>query len=313
MDLKAPGIVVKSPEASFSLEGLEASSNVHLEFGALSVGKLQLGIEHLAIDAPAKDFKLNSQNLTLQSSTSVSGDFLNGQGAFTADSLDTGKFAATQLVMDVRLDHIHGPSLASLTKDMRAAQAEQIDATLKSGPADAPTLEQQQQQTTQKVAAALQTYGPQILGHEPVIEFPHIGCKTPDGDVMLSIKLAVPGITPADMSAGVNALMTVVPKYLQATLNARIDTTLLEKLMQQSATDPDKVNAFKAQLQQLQNQGYVKADGNALTTQVTFIGGQLKVNGLPFVPPMQQPPQQQGKVPPGRRPLPGPSPRRVPH
>ncbi len=38
----------------------------------------------------------------------------------------------------------------------------------------------------------------------------------------------------------------------------------------------------------LQRQGYLKLDGKALTTHLTFLGGQLKVNDLPFPP---RPPQ----------------------
>jgi uncharacterized protein YdgA (DUF945 family) len=39
-----------------------------------------------------------------------------------------------------------------------------------------------------------------------------------------------------------------------------------------------------AQLQALQKQGYLKLDGKALTTHLTYLGGQFKVNDLPFPP-----------------------------
>src|SRR5581483_10338640 len=159
------------PKANFSIEGLKASADVHPAFEQLSVGKMQFSIGRLAADAPEKDFKLNSQNLAIQGSSSVSGEFMNSTATFSVDSLDSGKFTATQLVLEAHMDHLHGPSLASLTKATRDAQAEQAKAALKVAPGDAAALAQQQQQTGLKIADAFQTYGLQLLGHEPVIDF----------------------------------------------------------------------------------------------------------------------------------------------
>ena len=312
--LTSPGLLMAGPAAKFSLEDLKVSSDSHPAFEDLTVGKGQFSLAHLAIEAAEKDFKLDSRNLTFQVESTVAGDFVNTGGTIAIDSLDVPKFSATQLVWEVRMDHIHGASLASLTKEMRAAQSEQMRAALQSGPGDAAALAQQQVQTTQKVATAFQTYGLQILGHEPVIDMPHVGFKTPDGDLMLSVKLAAPGITPADVSSGdPRALAAIVPKFLQASINIRVDSALFDKLLQQSVTDSDKSDTIKARMQQWQTQGYVKVDGKALTTQVTFMKGQLQVNGLPFAPMMAPPPPPAppaGKAP-GRKP--GSVPRRNPH
>jgi len=297
----APGLIVTSPKGNVSIEDLKVSTDVHLAFDELAIGKARFSLGQLAIDAPTPVFKLDSRNLTLQADSSVNGDFVNTGGTLSVDSLEVPKFAATQLVWEVRMDHFHGPSLASLTKEMRAAQSEQVQAALKSGPNDAAALAQQQMQTTQKIATAFQTYGLQILAHDPVIEMPHIGFKTPDGDLMLSLKLEAPGLTPADVSGDPKALVAVLPQHLQATVNARIDSALLEKLLGQILPDSDKSNPVKARLQQAQDQGYIKVDGKTLTTQVTFMGGQLKINGLPFAPLMAPPPPQAA---PGKKPSP---------
>ena len=309
VELTTPGLMVTSPKGNFSIEDLKASTDGHLAFDELTVGKGSFSLGHLAIDAPTPVFKLDSRNLTLRADTSASGDFVNSGGAFAVDSLATPKFSATQLVWEIRMDHIYGPALASLTKNMRAIQAEQVQAALQSGPND-PAAVQQQVEMGKKMATAFQTYGLQILAHEPMIEMPHIGFKTPDGDLMLSVKLEAPGITPADVSGDPKALVLVLAKFLQATVNARIDSTLLEKLLQEALPDSDKSDPVKARLQQAQDQGYIKVDGKALTTQVTFMNGQLKINGLPFAPLMAPPPQpQQQTPPPGRKS----SPRKVPH
>jgi hypothetical protein len=69
-------------------------------------------------------------------------------------------------------------------------------------------------------------------------------------------------------------------KRLQASADLRIDTALLDKLLDSSGQG-DRVTA---QLQGLQRQGYLKLDGKALTTHLAYQGGQLKVNDLPFPP-----------------------------
>ena len=60
----------------------------------------------------------------------------------------------------------------------------------------------------------------------------------------------------------------------------RIDTALLDKLLDSTG----KGDTIAAQMQGLQRQGYLKLDGKALTTHLTFQGGHLKVNDLPFPP-----------------------------
>jgi uncharacterized protein YdgA (DUF945 family) len=192
-----------------------------------------------------------------------------------------------------------------------AAQAEQMQASAASDPND-PTAAQRQVELAQKYLAAFQTYGLPILGHEPVIELPRVGFKTADGEMMLSMKLEAPGITPADVSGDPNTLALTLPKFLQATINARIDNTLLDKLLQQTMSSPDASNEAKAHLQQLQEQGYIKVDGKALTTQITFMKGQLKINGLPFTPAALAPPQPPQHTPPGRKSS-APRSQRLPH
>ena len=60
----------------------------------------------------------------------------------------------------------------------------------------------------------------------------------------------------------------------------RIDTALLDKLLDSTG----KGDTIAAQMQGLQRQGYLKLDGKALTTHLTFQSGHLKVNDLPFPP-----------------------------
>ena len=298
----APGLIANTPQGNFKIEDLKANTDLHLAFEDLTVGKISFSVGHAALESSVPpDFKLDSRNFSIEANSSVTGDFINTDATVSIDSVESAKFSATQLVWEVRMDHIHGPSMAGLNKELMAAQAEQMKAAAPSDPND-PAAAQRQAELAQKYVAAFQTYGLPILGHEPVIELPRVGFKTADGDVMLSMKLEAPGITPADVSGDPKTLALTLPKFLQATINARIDNTLLDKLTQQAVSDPDALSQTKARLQQLQDQGYVKVDGKALTTQITFMNGQLKINGLPFTPAALAPPQQPQHAPPVRKP-----------
>ena len=309
-EFSAPGLIVTTPKGNFAIENVKLSSDLHLAFGQLAVGKIGFSVGHLTATASAApDFKLDSHNLTLQADSSVvSGDFLNTDITFAMDSLEVPKFAATQLVWEMRMNHFYGPEQAALNKEVIAVQTE---AAQSSDPND-PAAVQRRIEVGQKLLAAFQTHGLQILGRQPVIELPRIGFKTPDGDLMLSLKLEAPGITPADISADPKMLALAVPKFLQATVNARMDSTLLDKLLQQAMPESDKSDAVKARLQQLQDLGYIKIDGKAMVTQITYMSGQLKINGQPFNPAALAPPQQPQQTPPGRK-TPAPKTKRLPH
>jgi hypothetical protein len=102
------------------------------------------------------------------------------------------------------------------------------------------------------------------------------------------VKAGAHGFTRAEIDGPPGELKSAIAKHVQASADLRIDTALLDKLLDTSG-NADK---FTAQLQGLQRQGYLKLDGKALTTHLAFEGGQLQVNGLPFPPvgAMPQPP-----------------------
>jgi uncharacterized protein YdgA (DUF945 family) len=310
-ELTAPGFSVTSSKGTLTMEDFKGRTDAHRAFDSFAVGKFNFSVGHIASEATTPPFKLDARNLGFEGNSSVNGEFLNTDITASLGSLELPKFSGTELVWETRLDHFHGPTLVALSNQLKAIQAEQLRAPIPSGPDDT-AAQQAQVQIAQKYQAAVQTYGIPLLGHEPVIDFPRIGFKTPDGDLMLSLKLEFPGITPADVAGDPKTLaLTVIPKFLQATVNARMDSTLLDKLLQQSVADSDKSDQVKARIQQLQDHGYIKVDGKALTTQILFMGGQLRINGLPFNPAAFQPPQPQ-QPPPAKGPPPR-TPRRIPH
>jgi uncharacterized protein YdgA (DUF945 family) len=210
---------------------------------------------------------LTLQNLALETRSQVSGEYVDTQFALLTGALQAPKFAATRVNFELHFDHIHGPSAAALTHSIRTAQTEAITS---SPPVDPGP----------KILEAFKTSGIDILVHNPVIDVQHAGFTTPDGELALSIKAALPGITRADLDINPQLLIPSLVKLLQASADVRIDTALLDKLLDTSG----KGDTITAQLQGLQRQGYIKLDGKALTTHLAFQGGHLKINDLPFPP-----------------------------
>ncbi len=263
----SPGFSVKTPTNSATFGSLKLNSETQLVFDALHVGTTHFTLTELAIENPTKDFKLTLQNLALDSKSQVTGEYVDTDFILSTGALQAPKFAATRLNYDVHIDHIHGPTAAALIQAVRAAQAE---AATSSPPAEAG----------QKMLEAFKTSGIDLLAHNPVIDVRHTGFTTPDGELILSIKAAMPGITRADLDVNPQLLIPSLVKFLQASAEVRIDTALLDKLLDGSG----KGDSITVQLQGLQRQGYIKLDGKALTTHLAFQNGRLKINDLPFPP-----------------------------
>jgi uncharacterized protein YdgA (DUF945 family) len=286
ISLDAPGLAVKDPTANVSVGSLKLNSDMRLMFDALNVGTAHLALADIDIEQQAKDFKLTLQTLAIDTKSQATGEYVNTDFTLSGGALQTRKFNATRLSYEVHLDHIHGPSAAQLTTAVRAAQAEAANSSppVEAGP---------------KILEAFKTSGMDILLHDPVLDVEHTGFTTPDGEFVLSIKAALPGITREDVSVNPQLLAAAVLKFLQATVDVRIDTALLDMLLDSSG----KGDTITAQLQRLQRQGYLKLDGKALTTHLTYRSGQLKVNDLPFPPMPTATPEGPGM--PGRG-MPGP-------
>jgi uncharacterized protein YdgA (DUF945 family) len=267
IDLTAPGLNLHGPESKVSFENLAMRLDAQSAFDTLTVGTAHLSLGQLEAEQPAKDLKATMQNLAFESKSSVNGDYMNADGSIGIDNLQVGKFSATRLFYEQHLDHLHGPSAAAMTEALRMTQ--RGDST-NSTPAD----------YSKQFAEALGTYGIDIMVHDPVLELPRFGFTTPDGELLVALKATTPGITRADLEVAPPLLGAALVRHLQASLDVRIDTALLDKLLDSTG----KGDTIAAQMQGLQRQGYLKLDGKALITHLTYQGGRLTVNDLPFPP-----------------------------
>jgi uncharacterized protein YdgA (DUF945 family) len=261
-DFTAPGLLVKSAPGTVSLQDLRLTVDQRAAFDGIYVGPMSLTLGSIDVEQATTGKKVLLQKIGIAGASSVQGEFIDMDARIDADSLQIQQYALTHAGYEFRATHLHGPSLSALNKSFIAQQA--------NGSGDTPELTNLQ--------AALRSNGIDILVRDPVLEIPRLGFSMPEGTLLISLKASAPGLTHEEVVGSPDALRMALMKHLQASADFRIDTALLDKLLEINGKS-DKIGA---QLQGLQRQGYLKFDGKALTTHLTFAGGQLKVNDQPF-------------------------------
>jgi len=276
-NLTAPGLDVKSAQGKLTLDNLHFTADRKLTaFEGVYVGALDMTLDGLEIGQATPARNITLRKVGLAGSSSVQGEYIDMDGKVDAASLELAQFSVTQVGYEFRATHLHGPSLAALNKSFLALQAGSTNTT--------PDLA--------KMQHVLKTDGVEILLRNPVFELPRIGFAMPEGVLLICVKASFHGLTRNEIDGSPDEAKAAFVKHLQASADVRIDTALLDKLLDSSG----KGDRFTAQLQGLQRQGYLKLDGKALTTHVTYDGGQLQVNGLAF-PGIGMPPPPPGGHP----------------
>jgi len=266
-NVTAPGLDVKAAKGNVSLENLQATADLRSSaFEGVSLGSIAVSLARLELEQTSSGEKISLQNLALNSKSSAQGEYLDLDLGLNADAIRIKQFNLTRVGYEIRASHLHGPSVAAMNKSIQALQAQ---STVTPDPA--------------RMLGIFKTDGVEILLRDPVLELPRIGFAMPEGELLISVKASSHGFTRAEIEGPPGELQGAIAKHVQASADVRIDTALLDKLLDTSG-NADK---FTAQLQGLQRQGYLKLDGKALTTHLAFEGGHLQVNGLPFPP---QPP-----------------------
>ena len=274
VDLTAPGLDLASAQLSARIENLRLRVDQQAAFDGLYVGSGDLAVTRLEVAGKtAAESRFSVQDFVAHSKSSAQGDYLDFDGTFNADSIQARQLTLTHPGLEVRGSHFYGPATAALNKSFRDARADSTNAV--------PDVA--------KMMEPLKTSGVDILVRDPVLEIPRIGFAMPEGELQVSLKASAHGLTRDELDGPPIALRAAMAKHLQLSADVRIDTALLDKLLDTSGQS----ERVTAQLQGLQRQGYITLEGKALTTHLTFAGGQLKVNGQSFPPmpgAMPQPP-----------------------
>jgi uncharacterized protein YdgA (DUF945 family) len=273
VNLTAPGLEIQGSKGSARLEDMRIQSDQQLAFDGLYVGSGSFTLAHLELAPQVAERKVSLANVVVNGKSSAQGEYIDFDSKIDAASLQVKQFDLTRLGFEIRGSHWYGPAMAALNKSLQQAQADSPDAV--------PDVA--------KMMEPLKTSAMDMLVRDPVLEIPRIGFAMPEGELLVSLKASAHGLTRAELDGPPIMLRAAMGKHLQISADVRIDTALLDRLLDSSGQS-DRITG---QLQGLQRQGYIKLEGKTLSTHLTFEGGQVKVNGLSFPPlpgAMPQPP-----------------------
>jgi uncharacterized protein YdgA (DUF945 family) len=261
--LKVPGLTVKGPQGHLELHDLSFSANMQRAFDTLYVGHTALQLKTLSAMTP--DGKsISIAGVSLGSDSVLHGEYIDAHALIALDSLDVVPFSFSRVGYSQSFTHLHGESLAALVTAMRnAAKQAQVSGTQ---PADA----------ARATLAVLSRYGSEVALHEPVLQIERLGFFTPEGEFRLSARIAMPGLTRDEM-LGPLAMFSLA-RQLDASADLRVDAAVLDKFLAASG----KREQIEPQLQQLEQQEYLRRDGGAFVTHIAFRSGALLINGQPF-------------------------------
>jgi uncharacterized protein YdgA (DUF945 family) len=259
------GFDVQGPRGSMDVGDISFDANMRRVFDAIYVGDGHASLASVDLrGASGAPFLI--RGLSVSSSSQADSEYVNYEVRAAADRMSGGKFSFTHVVYAIRILHLEGSSLASLTRAIRQAQAN-------AAPGD-PAAAQA------NISGALSQYGVELLVHDPVIQIQSLAFAMPQGEFHLAASLEAHGIRREDLTAGGMAGMLALTQHLDAMADLKIDAALLSNLVGSSAQGP----MLSAQLDSLEKQGYLKRDGAAWTAQLAFHGGKLTINGLAYPP-----------------------------
>ena len=266
--LTAPRLAVQGAKGRMELTGLEYSGSQQKAFEDLYLGTGTFTIEQVkGSSARSGDYSL--ERISLTSTSKADGEFFDLR---VDAAMDAAKLAAVQLknlTYSESIEHVHGPSFASMMRALRLAQRQ--------GGAN-------QGQSQADMQNALHRYGVEVLLHDPVLDIRQVSFTMPEGSFLFSARISAPGLSRSDLQwpAAIGALQ----RHAEVTADLRIDNGLLQKLLAMGGSNP----RIAAQLTSFEQQGYLAAGPSTVTTHLEFSGGKLTLNGHPFPPAAPAPP-----------------------
>ncbi len=263
LDGNMASFTVKSPKLQVELAGLHCRADWQRVFEVLYTGPIAVKVASMDWQSLPDGAQAHMLGLAINGRASVDGDNYKSEGEYGVESIKLAGTSITHAGFAGSLEHLHGPSLATIVKDIRASQL------------DAGTT------TTEHSAAVLATMkkdGIELLLHEPVLNISRIGFAMPEGELRFSATISAPGLKREELEG--SALQAALVQHLDVVADLRVDAALATRLL----ADNPKHEALSEQIEALERHGYIRRDGAALTTHLAFSGGKLIVNGLTYPP-----------------------------
>ncbi len=178
---------------------------------------------------------------------------------------------------DIKLTHLHGPTLAKLSQALTDIQKQDISPDQANG----------------MMMGALMQHGIPLLQHTPEFQIERISIELPEGEAKITARAKLVNFDgseiqqPAKLLEKVDAAVDIAfPEAVARQLAAKAMAT---KLAAGGATGEGDIQALiDQQIESLIGQNYVVRSGKQLTTKAAFLKGKLQVNGhdvpLPMLP-----------------------------
>lgn len=233
-----------------------------------TLGELTIG------DAQRPDARLAVRGLTYHVDVPVTGDFIDVDARFGAQSVQIGDERYGPAHYDVSLHHLHARTAARLYRAATQFYADTLHPT-----AAPPTL------------APLTEPALALLNHGAELSLDRLSFATPQGEAHLSARARLVDAGPTDL--GNPALLLA---RLEVAGELGVPEALLSALphaaaqMRADAADEapaaiETADARREQLRQqvaaLERQGFVEREGGLIRSRVEFRNGRLAVNGKP--------------------------------
>lgn len=263
IDGKLAGFEAKSAKLQVQLQDLQISADWKKVFGGMYAGPFSLKIATVKWLPQAPSPPGSIQGFSIAANGSVDGDYYTSTVQFGADAVRASEYSITHAIYAISFEHLHGPTLAKITHEVREMRAK-ADPTAPQSPAAA--LDE------------LKKGAVELLVHDPVMNVSQIGFVMPEGALRLSARVSAPGLKREDLDGP--QLPAALMQHLNIVADLRIDAALLTRLLASNA----RKDTFAAQIDALEKQGYIKRDGAALTAHVTVTGTKIAVNGKPYPP-----------------------------
>jgi uncharacterized protein YdgA (DUF945 family) len=268
----APGFEVTSEKGGTArMDDVSFESKSALAFDDLYIGDASVTMKALNVqpsanasaDAkPAPAMAMSGLGYTVRMARKD--DFLDLSGKFLVGNMDVSVVKLSDLHYEFSLNHLHGPSVAAFVRLARKSFAENR-ATLAS-----------------ELPAEGRRIGIEILKRDPELVIDQISFTMPEGDAKLTGRMHIVGFEPSDIDGPSG------PVVLLRKIDAEVDFSIAEALFAKFAASAGGGSGgatAEQNLAAMEAQGYVTRKDGRLSTHIEYKGGQLTVNGKPFVPP----------------------------
>lgn len=231
--------------------------------------KLTAGEFSVSSEKEAKS-SMVAKRIVYEVNAPVQGDFIDIAAKVGAEELKYGEQSFGPAHYDFSLNRLHARSTADLYRMWVKLYSDPAALAKAEGKGD--------------VFAEFNKSLNELLRHEPEIRIDRLSATTKDGEARLTIRARLKGATVEDLA---------MPMGLLARLEAGGDVAVPEALLAQFAgSEGEGASAGVAQqLAELEAQGFVVREGGVVKSKAEFAGGQLTVNGKPFMPGMGAPQQ----------------------